>query len=116
MAEVKKWCVKHEGTILVVEGGGKLLGYATVLSHCKEDGTSDEVAHTYALIADLVVTKSASRQGIGKTLLDACEAIARKCGQNDLRIGVLAANDGARHTYRDFGFTEHHLTLKKRLS
>ena len=71
--ETKKWCAKNEGLILVAEHAKALLGYATILTKCESDGTGDEIAYTYAHVADLVVTESAGRQGIGEALLAACE-------------------------------------------
>ena len=42
--ETKKWCAKNEGVILVAEHAKALLGYATILTKCESDGTSDEIA------------------------------------------------------------------------
>ena len=38
LEEVKKWCAKQEGTILVAEHDAQLLGYATVLCRFEEEG------------------------------------------------------------------------------
>ena len=77
------------------------------------DGTSDEIAYTYAHVADLVVTESARRQGVGKALLKACEKEARAKGRKIFRIGVLSRNEGAIAAYHDFGFAPYHQTLEK---
>jgi GNAT superfamily N-acetyltransferase len=111
--EVKKWCAKQDGTILIAERGKTLLGYANLLSKCDEDGTGGDFAYAYALVTDLVVTKSARGQGIGKALLEACENIARAKGRQVLRIGVLSKNESALQIYQNFGFTPHHLRLEK---
>lgn len=113
MEDAKRWCVKNEGSILVAERSGELLGYATILTKCEADGTSDEIAYTYAHVADLLVTKSARRLGIGKALLSACEKMARSKGRKILRIGVLAQNTGALEAYNKFGFAHYHQTLEK---
>lgn len=39
----------------MAEAASVLLGYATILTKCEEDGTSDEIAYTYAQVDDLVV-------------------------------------------------------------
>ncbi|CAN0478655.1 unnamed protein product, partial [Phaeothamnion confervicola] len=95
LEETRKWCAKNEGVILVAERAGELLGYATILTKCESDGTSDEIAYTYAHVADLIVTKSARRQGIGEALLKACEKEARSKGRKIFCIGVLSRNEGA---------------------
>lgn len=111
--EVKKWCTKQDGTILVAEHKNKLLGYAVVLSTCEEDGAGGDFAYLYALVADLIVTKSARGQGIGRALLEACENMARAKERPVLRIGVFSKNESALSAYRRFGFTPHHLKLEK---
>ena len=113
LEDAKKWCAKNEGVILVAECAETLLGYATILTKCESDGTGDEIAYTYAHVADLLVTKSARRQGIGEALLAACEEQARTKGRKIFRIGVLAGNTGAMAAYQDFGFAPYHHTLEK---
>ena len=44
--------------------------------------------------------KTARRRGIARMLLDDCERRARDAGRDDLRITVLARNEGARALYR----------------
>ena len=113
LEETKKWCAKNDGVILVAEHAKALLGYATILTKCESDGTGDEIAYTYAHVADLVVTESARRQGIGEALLAACEKEARSRGRKIFRIGVLARNTGAIAAYSNFGFAPYHQTLEK---
>jgi GNAT superfamily N-acetyltransferase len=116
IAETKNWCAKREGIMLVAEHANVLLGYASLLNKCEEEGTGGDFAYLYAYIADLVVTKSARGQGIGRALLRACEKIARDKGGRVLRIGVLAQNENAKQVYLNFGFVPHHMTLDKMLT
>ena len=113
LEDAKKWCARNEGIILVAERAKALLGYATILTKCEADGTGDEIAYTYAHVADLLVTKSARRQGIGEALLAACEEEARSKRRKIFRNGVLAQNAGAMAAYCDFGFVPYHQTLEK---
>ena len=99
----------------MAEAASVLLGYATILTKCEEDGTSDEIAYTYAQVDDLVVTQLARRKGVGKALLRASEDKARAAGRKFLRIGVLSQNSGAISAYHDFGFAPYHQTLEKTL-
>ena len=116
LEEVKKWCAKQEGTMLVAEHDAQLLGYATVLCRCEEEGAGGDFAYLYALVADLIVTRPARGEGIGKALLGACENIARAKARPVLRIGVLPRNLGALQAYQNYGFTPYHLKLEKLLS
>jgi ribosomal protein S18 acetylase RimI-like enzyme len=113
VADAKKEMAKREGFMLVAERGSQLLGYASVLTKCEVDGTSDEIAHVYAHVADLVVAATARRQGVGQALLGECEKIARGKGRNILRIGVLAQNMMAIDAYIKFGFKPYHQTMEK---
>jgi GNAT superfamily N-acetyltransferase len=115
MTEVRKWCAKSDGTILVVEEAEKLMGYAVLLCKCEEDGADGDVAYTFALVADLAVTKAARGRGIGTALLRHCEGLARAKDVKVLRIGVMAGNANAIGVYQHFGFAAHHHTLEKML-
>lgn len=113
---LKKKCAEDEGVILIAEENGAALGYAVILTRSAEDGTGDEVAYDYAYIIDLVVAKEARRRGIGKLLLADCERRAREAGRDDLRITVLAANQGAHDLYRALGFDDLLINMRKGLT
>jgi GNAT superfamily N-acetyltransferase len=110
---LKKQCAKDDGVILIAEEDGTALGYATILTNVVEDGEADEVAYFYAHVGDLVVAQDARRRGVGRLLLEECERRARAAGRDELRISVLALNNGARETYRSFGFSDHHINMRK---
>lgn len=110
---LQKKCAEDEGVILIAEADGAALGYAVILTRSVEDGTSDEVAYDYAYVVDLVVAGHARRRGIGRMLLDDCERRAREAGREDLRITVLARNDGAHALYRALGFDDLLIDMRK---
>ena len=112
---LKKQCREEDGTILVADEGGMLLGYATILTNVVEDGSGDEVAYAYAYVGDLVVDTEARGRGIGRLLLDECERYARRARRDEMRISVLAKNDGAREIYRRFGFDDLLVDMRKML-
>ena len=80
-----------------------------------EDGTGDEVAYTYAYVGDLVVAETARGRGIGQRLLDECERRARAAGRDEMRVSVLARNEGAHQVYRRFGFDDLLIDMRKML-
>lgn len=108
-------CRDLAGRLLVAEAEGDLLGYATILTRIEEDA-DDEIAHSYALVGDLVVSERARGRGIGRLLLEACEAEARRLAASHLRITVLAANRLALDIYRAFGFRDLFVDLEKPLT
>ncbi|WP_119391092.1 GNAT family N-acetyltransferase [Taklimakanibacter lacteus] len=110
---LKKQCAEDDGVILIAAEDGNALGYATILTNVIEDGAGDEVAYAYAYVGDLVVAEAARRRGIGRRLLDECERRARAAGRDELRITVLALNNGAREAYRGFGFSDLLVDMRK---
>lgn len=110
---LQKFCREDEGVILLAWEDGKALGYAVILTRSVEDGKGDEVAYDYAYLIDLVVAKEARRRGIGRMLIEECEKRARAAGRDDLRITVLAANEGAHRLYKDFGFEDLLINMRK---
>jgi ribosomal protein S18 acetylase RimI-like enzyme len=112
---LKQQCAEDDGVILIAEEDGKAVGYAVILTRSVEDGAGDEVAYDYAYILDLVVTKDARRRGIGRMLLDDCERRAKEAGRDDLRITVLARNQGAHALYRALGFGDLLIDMRKSL-
>ncbi len=104
----------HGGDILIADDAGKPVGYAALYLNVPSDD-EDEVPYTYASVADVSVTASHRRRGLGKRLLAACEAEARKAGAERLRIIVLSQNRGARTLYAAFGFQERVTEMEKAL-
>ena len=99
---LRKRCAEEDGTVLVAEENGKLVGYATVLTSIIEDGTGDEVRYAYAYVGDLVTARASRR--------------ARVAGRDELRITVLAENHRAHGVYRAFGFHDLLIDMRKKLS
>lgn len=104
----------HEGLILVAEHDDAVCGYAAFHGSVHADDP-DEIAYTYAYVADLAVGEAMRGRGIGRLLMEACEARARAAGRKWLRLNVLAANHTARRFYGRVGLREHLLTLEKDL-
>jgi ribosomal protein S18 acetylase RimI-like enzyme len=90
------------GFALVAEDGDGLVGYAMVRIH---DGPDDSWAFgsRYGEVWTLVVSEHARGRGIGSALLDAVDAELAGRGIEDLVIGVMEGNDGARRLYERRG-------------
>jgi len=107
-------CAANNGRVFVGENDGTIVGCVAVLAH--EPFTElDEPPGHYALATDLVVLPLHRNQGVGRRLLDHAETFARNAGAEELRIGVLAGNTGARHLYLSAAFVPHQEILTKPL-
>ncbi len=110
-----KTCTEQDGTLFVAEDGGQVVGFAAVQSKVPNEDL-DESDYHFALISDLGVNESHRGQGIGRALIEACEAYARGRDARWLRIGVLGQNQPARGLYEDCGFEDRQVLLEKPLS
>ena len=104
-----------DGVILVAVGNGGITGCAVLYLTVQVKGEEEELPHQYALVSEFVVTGSARGHGIGTALLAACEQRAKLMARHELCISVLAANTGAHRLYRQMGFADTHISMKKSL-
>ena len=110
-----KTCAEQDGGLFVAEVGGRVVGFAAVQRRVTNDDV-DESEYHFALISDLGVNESHRGQGIGRALIAACEAFARRRDVRWLRIAVLGQNELARGLYERCGFTDRQVVLEKSLS
>ena len=103
------------GAVLIAESHGKTCGYAAYMTHIPNDD-EDEIDYTYAYVSILAVTAGMRNMGIGRLLLQHCEAGARAAGASVLRISVLSQNERAAGLYRSFGFSDRVTELEKPLT
>lgn len=107
-------CEKQKGQIFLADRHGLVVGYAVVLAEVpSEDVSPDEVPYLYAFITDVSVTESLRGQGIGRMLMQKCEAYAREQKAKWLRIGVLVDNGPAVRTYEQAGFRALTMEMEK---
>jgi ribosomal protein S18 acetylase RimI-like enzyme len=107
-------CQLSEGVILVAVDGQQIVGFTCVLARVSSEDLI-ELDPEHAYITDLVVLPDQRRRGVGRALLEAAEAHARRGGAARLRVGVLAANETARRLYGQLGYSEQELVLEKAL-
>lgn len=108
-------CLKDDGIILIAERDAAVVGYASVFTAMSSEDERDEVTYHYGYVGDLVVTAADRGSGVGRALLNACEARVRAAGVRWLRIGVLANNHRAREVYGAAGFRDGHVLMEKLL-
>ena len=109
-----KRVAEHDGCIFVAELAGRPVGWAVF--HCLEGPVYLEPAERRAgLVAELYLEEAARGRGLGKALLQACEAAARARGLKRLQIGVHSGNARARQAYTAAGFAPYMQELRKYL-
>lgn len=109
-------CETQKGQIFLADKAGNAVGYAVVLAEVpSEEVSPDEVSYLYAFITDVAVTQNLRGQGVGKLLLQQCEAYARSHQAKWLRIGVLVKNEQAVQAYEKAGFAPLTMEMEKPL-
>lgn len=98
-AEVK--ALIQRTPVLVAEDGGEVIGYA--VCYLKETKGGSMAAHKTLYLDDLCVDEKSRKQGVGKRLFAAVEALARELQCYDLTLNVWEGNDAARAFYDNLG-------------
>ena len=98
--------------LVAADAGDNVIGYLqmTVTRHLSYRGARR------ALLEDLRVSASHRRQGIGRRLVTAATAEARKAGCSIIQLFVHRDRDRARLFYQGLGFQADHLGLRFMLS
>ena len=107
-------CAEKHGTMLIAEDGGKAVGWAFAHDQNAELFVVEpERRHGY--LAELYVVPEARGKGLGRALIEGCEAWARARGHKLLQVGVLAKNVRASRSYEGAGYTAYGITLRRYL-
>jgi GNAT superfamily N-acetyltransferase len=69
----------------------------------------------HGYISELFVVEEMRGQGVGRALIEACEAWARSRGLPLIMIGVLSGNTRAKQIYESSGYAHYALRLRKML-
>jgi ribosomal protein S18 acetylase RimI-like enzyme len=106
-------CQETDGTFLVAESDGKLVGYLCLFAKVAPEADHEPVPH--AFVADLYVSPTCQGQGLGEHLMRAAEAMAREKGAHHMELCVLPQNRGAIGFYERLGYSEQLKTLGRSL-
>ena len=98
-AEVK--ALIQRTPVLVAEESGEVIGYA--VCNLEETKGGSMAAHKTLYLDDLCVDEKSRKQGVGKRLFAAVEALARELQCYDLTLNVWEGNDAARAFYDSLG-------------
>lgn len=107
-------CAEKHGIILIAEEAGTPLGWAFAHDHNAELFVVEpERRHGY--LAELFVVPQARGKGLGRALIESCEAWARDRGHKLLIVGVLAKNPGAIRAYEGAGYAPYGISMRRYL-
>lgn len=99
--------------VFVAELGGRLIGYA---SGCPNNPEDDLINKSVAFhVDDLIVSLEYRGLGIGERMLQAMRDLAKALGFSVIELNVLAANTESQAFYRNQGFSDYELVLRKSL-
>jgi ribosomal protein S18 acetylase RimI-like enzyme len=97
--------------LVAAEADGRLLGFLTLLLGGRDALSGEALGY----IADLQVLPAARRHGLGRRLLAAAIALARREGMALLTLDVAEGNRAARRLYASAGFAPEARRLGMRL-
>lgn len=97
--------------LVAAEPDGQLLGFLSLLLGGRDALTGEPLAY----IADVQVQPAARRQGLGRRLVEAAIAVARREGMALLTLDVAEGNRAARRLYAAAGLTPEARRLGMRL-
>jgi GNAT superfamily N-acetyltransferase len=105
---------EKQGIILIAENGEGAVGWA--FAH---DETADvfvvEAERKHGFLAELFVAPQARGKGLGRALIEGCEAWARSRGHKLLTVGVLARNSSAIRAYEGSGYAPYSTMMRRYL-
>lgn len=100
---------------LVAERDGRVVGYVLTQATVRA-ATPLTVARSYLVVEELAVDPAVRRGGVGRALMDAAEALARRLGLPRVELEVRAWNDGAARFYAALGYAPASTRLRRDLA
>jgi GNAT superfamily N-acetyltransferase len=107
--------MRRNGCIFVAtDDGGRQVGWAVV--HEEDNDIYVEAEERlYGYISELFIQEDWRGRGVGRTLIDSCEAWGRARGLKVMMIGVLPGNTRASRLYDSSGYTPYAVMRRKYL-
>jgi GNAT superfamily N-acetyltransferase len=112
--ELQRRHAEKHGIILMVEDNGVPTGWAFAYDETAELFVI-EPERSHGFLAELYVIPAARGRGLGRALIEGCEAWAREKGHKLLTVGVLAKNPSAIRAYEGAGYAPYWTTMRRYL-
>ena len=100
--------------MLIAEDGNQPAGWAFAYDETTEVFVV-EAERSHGFLAELYVIPRARGKGLGRALIEGCEAWARSRGHKLLTVGVLAKNPSAIRAYEGAGYAPYWTTMRRYL-
>jgi len=112
--ELQHRCAEKHGIMLIAEEGGKAVGWAFAHDE-KAEVFVVEPERSHGFLAELFLMPEARGKGLGRALIEGCEAWARGRGHKLLTVGVLAKNPAAIRAYEGAGYAPYVAIMRRYL-
>jgi GNAT superfamily N-acetyltransferase len=112
--ELQHRCAEKHGIMLIAEEGGKAVGWAFAHDE-KAEVFVVEPERSHGFLAELFLMPEARGKGLGRALIEGCEAWARGRGHKLLTVGVLAKNPAAIRAYEGAGYAPYIAIMRRYL-
>ena len=109
------YVAEDEGLCLIAEADGRAVGYAGCCLMVDDDMWTDPAWSRSVHLQELYVDPGMQRKGVGRRLIEAVEAHARKLGVPRVLVTANADNPQSCGAYRATGFRDHKILFEKRL-
>jgi GNAT superfamily N-acetyltransferase len=112
--ELQRRHAEKRGVFLIAEDNGAPVGWAFAHDQTAEVFVVEAERH-HGTLAELYVVPRARGKGLGRALIEGCEAWARGRGHKLLTVGVLTKNPSAIRAYEGAGYAPYWVTLRRYL-
>jgi GNAT superfamily N-acetyltransferase len=117
--ELQRRHVEKHGIILIAEDFVPEVGAIPVGWAFAHDATGEvfvtPAERHHGTLAELYVVPEVRGKGLGRALIEGCEAWARRRGHKLLTVGVLTKNPSAIRAYEGAGYSPYWVTLRRYL-
>ena len=107
-------CAERHGIMLIAEEDAKPVGWAFAHDE-KAEVFVVEPERTHGYLTELFLLPQARGKGLGRALIEACEAWARERGHKLLTVGVLSQNRSAVRAYECTGYAPYVTVMRRYL-
>jgi GNAT superfamily N-acetyltransferase len=112
--ELQRRHAEKHGIILIAEDNGVPAGWAFAYEDTAELFVI-EAERRHGFLAELYVAPQARGKGLGRALIEGCEAWSRGRGHKLLTVGVLAKNPSATRAYEGAGYAPYWMVMRRYL-
>jgi GNAT superfamily N-acetyltransferase len=112
--ELQRRHAEKHGIILIAEDAATPVGWAFAYDETNEVFVID-AERKHGFLAELFVAPQARGKGLGRALIEGCEAWARGRGHTLFTVGVLSKNSSAIRAYEGSGYAPYWTMMRRYL-